>query len=200
MAAAITAFGFVFIHPFDDGNGRIHRFLVHHILTKAWISLRLGFCIPFPLRCSVTGLPTIRFWSAFQLRSCLSFVMTLILQDGMAVHNDTAPLYRYFDATAQAEYLYQCIEETIHRDLRDELGFIAVFDAALRAVLNIVDMPNRRASLLIKVHSCKTKADSPRANVLPFPRSPTKRSIELKRPSGEAWQDAHPAQVPEYRS
>ncbi len=28
-AAAAAAFGFVFIHPFEDGNGRIHRFLIH---------------------------------------------------------------------------------------------------------------------------------------------------------------------------
>ena len=34
IAAAATAFGFVFVHPFDDGNGRIHRFLVQHILAK----------------------------------------------------------------------------------------------------------------------------------------------------------------------
>jgi hypothetical protein len=42
---------------------------------------------------------------------------------GISTINDTARLYRYFDATSQAEYLYQCIEETIHRDLRDEIGF-----------------------------------------------------------------------------
>jgi hypothetical protein len=28
VRAAIIAFGFVFIHPFEDGNGRIHRFLI----------------------------------------------------------------------------------------------------------------------------------------------------------------------------
>ena len=33
LAAAEVAFGFVFIHPFVDGNGRIHRYLIHHLLS-----------------------------------------------------------------------------------------------------------------------------------------------------------------------
>ena len=33
-AAAAAAFGFVFVHPFLDGNGRIHRFLVHNVLAR----------------------------------------------------------------------------------------------------------------------------------------------------------------------
>jgi hypothetical protein len=33
LIAAKIAFGFVFIHPFADGNGRLHRYLIHHILT-----------------------------------------------------------------------------------------------------------------------------------------------------------------------
>ncbi len=150
VAAAVAAFGFVFIHPFDDGNGRIHRFLVHHILTK------LGFTPPgilFPvsaamLRDRLAYDQVLERFSA----SIMPFIRyDLDAQDGMTVHNETARLYRYFDATALAEYLYRCIEETIHRDLQDEIGFLAAFDAALRAVLNIVDMPNRRASLLIRL-------------------------------------------------
>jgi len=31
--AACQAFGFVYIHPFEDGNGRIHRFIMHHVLA-----------------------------------------------------------------------------------------------------------------------------------------------------------------------
>jgi hypothetical protein len=34
LTATVIAFGFVFIHPFEDGNGRIHRYLIHHILAK----------------------------------------------------------------------------------------------------------------------------------------------------------------------
>src|SRR5687768_9203252 len=30
---AILSFGFVFIHPFEDGNGRLHRFLIHDLLV-----------------------------------------------------------------------------------------------------------------------------------------------------------------------
>ena len=37
VQATAAAFAFVFIHPFDDGNGRIHRFLIHYSLA------RLGF-------------------------------------------------------------------------------------------------------------------------------------------------------------
>lgn len=48
------------------------------------------------------------------------------------------------------EYLYGCVAETIRRDLRGELGFLAVFDRLLM-VMNIVDMPDRRASLLIRL-------------------------------------------------
>ena len=33
IMAAVIAFGFVFIHPLEDGNGRIHRYLFHHVLS-----------------------------------------------------------------------------------------------------------------------------------------------------------------------
>jgi hypothetical protein len=59
--------------------------------------------------------------------------------------------YRYWDATRFAEYLYRCVAETIRRDLREEIGFLSVFDRALSQVMNIIDMPDRRASLLVKL-------------------------------------------------
>jgi hypothetical protein len=67
------------------------------------------------------------------------------------VQNDTADLYRYFDATPLAEFLYAKAAETVRKDLREELGFVAVYDGALVAVRDIVDMPDRRASLLVRL-------------------------------------------------
>src|SRR5499427_7439887 len=32
IAAGLLAFGFVYAHPFVDGNERIHRYLIHHVL------------------------------------------------------------------------------------------------------------------------------------------------------------------------
>ncbi|RPJ14059.1 MAG: hypothetical protein EHM30_10775 [Desulfobacteraceae bacterium] len=68
----------------------------------------------------------------------------------LVVSNETAHLYRYFDATVQSEYLVRCIRNTIDHDLKEEIGFIQAFDSALKATIEIVDMPNRRASLLVR--------------------------------------------------
>ena len=34
MRSAVVAFGFVYIHPLADGNGRVHRFLINDILRR----------------------------------------------------------------------------------------------------------------------------------------------------------------------
>jgi hypothetical protein len=68
----------------------------------------------------------------------------------LTVLNETNKLYRYYDATPQAEYLYDAVAETIRKDLREEIEFLEVFDKAMAAVQTIVDMPNARASLLVR--------------------------------------------------
>jgi hypothetical protein len=195
VAATVAAFGFIFIHPFDDGNGRIHRFLVHHILSK------LGFTPPgilFPV-------------SAAMLRDRLAYdqvlegfsgsIMPFIrydldLERGMTVQNDTAHLYRYFDATAQAEYLYRCIEETVHHDLRDEIGFLALFDAALQATINIVDMPNRRASVLVRL-ILQNKGKLSKGKRAAFSEITDQEIDRIERSVLGAWQESRQDQPPE---
>jgi hypothetical protein len=71
-------------------------------------------------------------------------------QQRLTVLSSTDKLYRYYDATPQAEYLYEAVAETIRKDLREEIEFLEVFDKAMAAVKMIVDMPNARASLLTR--------------------------------------------------
>ena len=149
VAAALSSFAFVFVHPFEDGNGRIHRFLMHHILA------RRGFSPPgviFPVSASI-----LRDKRSYDeaLETFSSPLLPLIdwrftTDQEIVVENDTGDLYRYFDATRLAEYLYDRVTDTVRRDLKEELGFVAVYDRALAAVRDIIDMPDRRASLFVR--------------------------------------------------
>ncbi len=148
-AAAAASFGFVFIHPFGDGNGRIHRFLIHHLLARLGFT-PLGVLLPV----SAVMLRDRRSYDAVlagYASSISPFIKYTLDPDGrMTVHNATAPLYRHWDATPFAEYLYGCVEQAIHHDLEEEIGFLNVFDHAVRRTMDIVDMPDRRASLLVR--------------------------------------------------
>ena len=66
------------------------------------------------------------------------------------VQNDTADLYRYFDCTEAAEFLYTCVERAVDKDLPREIDFLRRNDGAMRRVMNTVEMPNSIAEDLIR--------------------------------------------------
>lgn len=68
----------------------------------------------------------------------------------MLVQNETADYYRYIDMTAQAEALFQFIEQTIETELTEELAFLANYDKTKTAIQEIVDMPDRKIDLFIR--------------------------------------------------
>jgi hypothetical protein len=146
-AAAVVAFSFVFLHPFEDGNGRIHRFLIHHILSRE------GFTPPdvlFPVSAAI-----VRDERGYD-DALNSFSKPLLEriewnweEGGITVTGKTDHMYRYFDATDVTEFLEAKIEDTIEYDLKEELIYVAVYDQAYRELQDIVDMPNRRTNLLL---------------------------------------------------
>lgn len=64
--------------------------------------------------------------------------------------SSTAPWYRYFDATAHAEFLYRCVETTVRRDLPYEVAFLLAHDRFVAGMSDLVDMPSSRIDLLHK--------------------------------------------------
>jgi len=156
-AAAAAAFGFVFVHPFIDGNGRIHRFLVHNVLAKKAFTPN-GVLFPVSAAMLRDMAAYDRVLESFSAAIQPFVQYTMNAENQMTVLNDTVDLYRYFDATSEAEYLFDCIDDTINRDLKAELEFLKFFDLAVKSVMEIVDMPNQRAALLVRlIHQNKGK-------------------------------------------
>lgn len=142
IAAAVLAFGFVYVHPFEDGNGRLHRYLIHHVLA------RRGYNPPgvhFPVSAAI--LERIDEYRAV-LESYSKRLLPVIQwqstgTNNIQVLNDTGDFYRFFDATPHAEFLYACVRQTIERDLPDETKYLQNFDRFRAVVELIVDMPDR---------------------------------------------------------
>jgi hypothetical protein len=148
LKAAATAFGFVYVHPFQDGNGRMHRCLIHHVLAER------KFTPPgmvFPV--SSVMLDRIDDYRT-TLQSHSGAVMPYIEwrttpARNVEVLNDTADLYRYFDATAAAEFLYACVRRTVEQDLPREINYLGRHDEAIRRIMEAVEMPDRVAENLV---------------------------------------------------
>ena len=64
------------------------------------------------------------------------------------VLNDTADFYRYFDATPHAEFLFECVQTTIERDLPEEAAFLERYDQFKARVETTVEMPASTVDLL----------------------------------------------------
>ena len=149
LAAAVLAFGFVYIHPFEDGNGRLHRYLMHHVLAER------GFNPPgvvFPVSAVILDRlgdyrRTLETYSA-RLLPLIQWEPTT--KGNVHVLNHTADAYRFFDATPHAEFLYECVERTIAVDLPHETAFLRGYDTFCAQLADIVDMPGRTVDLLFR--------------------------------------------------
>ncbi len=148
--AAAIAYGFVFLHPFEDGNGRIHRFLIHNILSLRGLVPR---GLMFPVSAVMLKNPADYDASleAFS-RPLLQLINYRLDEMGqMTVENDTACWYQYMDMTTQSEALYEFVIQTIEKELVEELSFLANYDNTKKAIQDIIDMPDRLIDLFIQL-------------------------------------------------
>lgn len=149
LAATVIAFGFVFIHPFEDGNGRIHRYLMHHVLSrKKYVSN--GFIFPV----SAIILEQIEKYrkvlEAFS-HPRLDFIEWKATEkNNIEVLNDTIDLYRYFDATKQVEYFYDCVKQTAIHTIPAEVKYLEYYDQMKTFLEDQFEMPDKMVALLVR--------------------------------------------------
>lgn len=150
VSAAVIAFGFVFIHPFEDGNGRLHRFLIHDILVHDGI-VPPGLIIPV----SAHMLNNIKDYDGI-LEKYSKPLMQRVRYDKkengeVTVTNpeEVEGYFRYPDLTEHSIYLIQTIHATLEEDMPGELVFLQRYDEAKKELQRIVDMPDKDINLMI---------------------------------------------------
>ncbi len=148
VAAACLAFGFVFIHPFEDGNGRVHRWLIHHVLS------RRGFNpagINFPVSAVfLERIEAYRRTLEHTSRPRLGLTQWETTPElNVRVLNDTSDLFRFFDGTAQSEFLAASVLETVRNILPREIDYLGRYDLAKRRAQSVLEMPDHKFDLML---------------------------------------------------
>ena len=148
LQAAATSFGFIYVHPFQDGNGRMHRCLIHHVLAER------KFAPPgivFPVSSVMLDrIDDYRTTLEAHSGPLMPFIEWRATPDrNVEVLNDTTDLYRYYDCTEAAEFLYSCVARTIEHDLPREIDNLRRHDEAISRIMDRVEMPDRLAEDLV---------------------------------------------------
>jgi len=147
IVAGLLGFGFVFIHPFEDGNGRLHRFLFHHVLARMKYNPQgMIFPLSFAILENIDQYKsTLKEYS----EPLLPYIKYKVTQDlNVEVTNDTEDYYSYWDATAQIEFLFDCVEKTVKDIIPQEIKYIQNYEEFKKMLNEKFAMPDQKITLL----------------------------------------------------
>ncbi len=148
IASAVIAFGFVFIHPFVDGNGRLHRWLIHHMLAvKGFAEAGIVFPVSAVILDRITEYRRILEQHSIPRLALIEW--TPARDHNVRIHNETIDLYRYYDATRIAEFLSDCVLHTVDVTLPDEIDYLRKHDSMKTWLDAHYELSDSMATLLI---------------------------------------------------
>lgn len=151
IAASIASFGFVFIHPFMDGNGRLSRFMFHKALCMSG-RLAEGLLLPVSVAMKRHEAEYLKALQSYS-KPAREQVKVMWIGEGdytFEFKGDDA-IFRYWDATECVEFGFAMAAQALDVELRQETGFLAKYDAVLRRVNDQVDMVGNDLSTLIVI-------------------------------------------------
>ncbi len=165
MRSAVLAFGFIYIHPLADGNGRVHRFLINDVLRRDGVvkdpmilpvsSLiisdsaerraydRILDTVSRPLMGALAG--------HYEFASMQTTYPDGIHSNFVFRGNEIArPIWRYLDLTRHVAYLADVLARTIREDMREESRYMRSHAQARAAIKDIVEMPDMQIDRIIR--------------------------------------------------
>jgi len=162
--AAVLSFGFVYIHPMADGNGRISRFLINDVLRRDG-ALPAPFILPVSATIASTSASRRGYDQVLELFSKpfmrryhdqYRFGPEQVAEDGIrynlqfAAYGDAATAWRYPDLTEHTEYLAHVIDLTLDQEMRKEARYMRSARAARAAIKEIVEGPDSDIDRIIR--------------------------------------------------
>lgn len=165
VRCAVAAFGFIYIHPLADGNGRIHRFLINDILRRDGV---VPASVILPISAVITDdagerrsydqvLDEVSAALMQQVRDEVVFEPTQTrYEDGvvsnLAFHGDdkARPLWRYPKLGPHVIYLANILRRTVTEQMREESRYLRNHARARDALKEIIEMPDHQADRVLR--------------------------------------------------
>jgi hypothetical protein len=164
VRAALASFGFVYIHPMADGNGRISRFLINDILRRDGV---VTGSIILPVSASIThsDRDRVRYDEVLELFSKplmrhyagqYHFGELETAPDGLEynlhfdAYQDALAAWRYPDLTAHVAYLGEIIRATLQDEIRTQARYLKANDSARYLIKNIFEAPDSDLDRMIR--------------------------------------------------
>lgn len=148
--STIISFGFVYIHPMEDGNGRLHRYLIHDILKQRSENHK-DFIIPVSSAILSRMSEYDRVLETLSVPVMASINYTKLDHEvaSIQINNDINYLYRYPDMTEHAIFLYRMMETAITNDLISEVLYIIEYDEIKKYINSLIDLSNQYLDKLV---------------------------------------------------
>ncbi|AHG65356.1 Fic family protein [Advenella mimigardefordensis] len=165
MRSAVAAFGFVYIHPLADGNGRVHRFLINDILRRDGV-------VPEPVILPVSAVITddagerrsydrvldeVSKPLMHAVREFITFKSTQTTYSDGVVSNfefggfeQACPVWRYPDLGPHVIFLSNIVKRTLTEQMREQSRYLRSHGRARQAIKEIVEMPDQQADRVLR--------------------------------------------------
>lgn len=149
IAAAVVSFGFVYLHPFLDGNGRLSRFLIHQQLHKGNV-VPADYILPVSAAMLEHEQQYLQALEAFSVPSReLWEVIQIDFENYDFKFKGSDAVFRYWDATRQCEFLLSMIREAVNTFMPEEIRFLQTYDRVYRKLNDAFDVVQKDMDLLI---------------------------------------------------